>query len=82
MAVLNADEVSKRLAEVLDLATREPVYIEQAGYRVGVVISPERYQQMLEALEEVEDVEAFDAAMAEDGPSIPWAQVEEDLGAE
>jgi len=34
----------------------------------------------LTALEEVEDVAAFDASMAEEGPNIPWAQVKADLG--
>lgn len=32
------------------------------------------------ALEDAEDVEAFDAAMAEEGPNIPWAQVMADPG--
>ncbi|MET3718660.1 MULTISPECIES: hypothetical protein [unclassified Arthrobacter] len=39
-----------------------------------------RYEQMLDALEEVEDIAAFDAAMAEEGENIPWAQVKADLG--
>jgi antitoxin Phd len=34
---------------------------------------------MLEALEDAEDAVAFDEAMAEEGPSIPWAQVKADL---
>ena len=32
------------------------------------------------ALEDAEDVAVFDAAMAEEGPNIPWAQVKADLG--
>lgn len=35
---------------------------------------------MLAALEEVEDIAAFDAAMAEEGENIPWVQVKADLG--
>ena len=35
---------------------------------------------MLEALEDADDVVAFDEAMAEEGPNVPWAQVEADLG--
>ena len=35
---------------------------------------------MLEALEDAEDVAAFDEAMAQAGPNIPWAQVKADLG--
>jgi antitoxin Phd len=32
------------------------------------------------ALTRAEDVEAFDASLAEEGPSIPWEQVKADLG--
>jgi hypothetical protein len=35
---------------------------------------------MLDALEEQEDIAAFDAAMSEEGSSIPWEQVKADLG--
>ncbi|WP_230085375.1 hypothetical protein [Arthrobacter sp. AQ5-05] len=45
-----------------------------------MVVSPEHYERMLEVLEEAEDVAAFDEAMTEEGPSIPWAQVKADLG--
>ena len=44
------------------------------------MVSPERYDRMLEALEDVEDAAAFDEAMAEEGESIPWDQVKKDLG--
>jgi hypothetical protein len=45
-----------------------------------VLVSPERYDELMEALEEAEDVVAFDAAMAEEGPNIPWDQAKADLG--
>ena len=35
---------------------------------------------MMEALEDAEDVAAFDEAMADEGPNIPWSQVKADLG--
>jgi hypothetical protein len=35
---------------------------------------------MLEALEDVEDIAAFDEALAEEGDAIPWDQVKADLG--
>jgi len=46
----------------------------------AVLISPERYEQLLEVEEEVEDVAAFDEALAEESPNIPWEQVKSDLG--
>jgi len=45
-----------------------------------VLVSPERYEQLMTALEDAEDVAAFDAAMAEEAPNIPWEQVKADLG--
>jgi hypothetical protein len=35
---------------------------------------------MLEAMEEIEDLTAYDEAMADPSPSIPWEQVKRDLG--
>ena len=35
---------------------------------------------MQEALEDAEDVAAFDVAMADEGENIPWEQVKADLG--
>ena len=35
---------------------------------------------MLEALEDAEDLAAYDAALADPDPGIPWEQVKEDLG--
>lgn len=45
-----------------------------------MLLSPERYDELMEALEEAEGVAAFDAAMAEEGPNIPWDQAKADLG--
>ena len=45
-----------------------------------MLVSPERYEELLQALEDAEDVEASDAAMADDGANIPWEQVKADLG--
>jgi PHD/YefM family antitoxin component YafN of YafNO toxin-antitoxin module len=67
-------------AEVVEQAGREAVAIERYGRASAVTISPARYQELLDALEEVEDIAAFDGAMAEEGPNIPWEQVKADLG--
>lgn len=39
-----------------------------------------RHDELLAALEELEDLRAFDEAMAEEGENIPWDQVKADLG--
>lgn len=67
-------------SEVVDKAATEPVFIERRGEVAAVVISPSRYEQLLEALEDREDEQAFDEALAEEGDNIPWEQVKADLG--
>lgn len=68
------------MAEVVETAGREPVVLERHGREAAVVISPQRYAELLKAWEEAEDVAAFDEAMAEEGENIPWDQVKVDLG--
>jgi prevent-host-death family protein len=68
------------LAEVLDASREGDVVIERYGKPAGVLISPERHKQFLAALEELDDVMAFDEAMAEEGPNIPWDEVKAELG--
>lgn len=68
------------LPEVVDAAQTEAVTLERHGQAVAVLLSPERYEQLMDALEMAEDIVDFDAAMAEGGPAIPWEQVKADLG--
>lgn len=63
--------------------SRKPFHVyfaAQDAHANHVIVSPERYEQMLEALEEIADVAAFHEAMTEEGPNIPWVQVKADLG--
>lgn len=80
MSIVSVADARNHFSEVIDRSKTEAVFIERRGQRAAVVVSPERYERMLEALEEAEDVAAFDEAMAEEGPNIPWAQVKADLG--
>lgn len=69
-----------QLPAVVDQAQTQAVTLLRHGKPVAVVVSPERYDELLQAEEDLEDVEAFDAAMAEAGDAIPWEQVKVDLG--
>ena len=80
MSNVSIAEARKNFSEVVTRAKDETVFIERRGQRAAVIISPERYEQMMDALEDAEDAAAFDQAMAEGGPNIPWAQVKADLG--
>lgn len=80
MSIVSAADARNHLSDVISRSKTEAVFIERRGQRAAVVISPERYERMVEALEDAEDAAAFDEALAEEGPSVPWAQVKADLG--
>ncbi len=80
MATMAISEARERLAEAVETAHTEAVFLERYGQPAAVLVSPERYEELMEALEDAEDVEAFDSSMAEEGPNIPWEQVKADLG--
>ena len=80
MSVVSVADARNHLSDVIARSQNEAVFIERRGQRAAVVVSPEQYERMMDALEDAEDVVAFDEAMAEEGPSIPWAQVKADLG--
>ena len=80
MATISISDVRDHLPDAMETARTEAVFVERRGQLAGVLVSPERYEQLIAALEDAEDVAAFDAAMAEDGPNIPWEQVKADLG--
>lgn len=80
MSSVSVADARSHLSGVIARAQQEAVFIERRGQRAAVVVSPERYERMLEALEDAEDAAAFDEAMAEEGENIPWDQVKKDLG--
>ncbi len=77
---MSVSAARERFPEVLKLAHTEAVILERHGKPAAVVISPERYDQLMTALEDAEDLAAFDDAMRDEGPAIPWEQAKADLG--
>jgi prevent-host-death family protein len=75
-----------RLADVVDEARvgRNPVFLTRRGRRVAAVIDADQLAQLIEAAEDLADIQAAAAAraeMAESGAGpIPWEQVKADLG--
>lgn len=80
MATMKISAARENLPDAVELARTEAVFLERYGRPAAVLVSPERYEQLTAAMEESEDVAAFDAAMSEEGPNIPWDQVKADLG--
>ena len=80
MATLNVSTARDNLPEAIETARTEVVFLERYGRPVAVLVSPERYEQLMAAAEDAEDIAAFDAAMDEEGANIPWDEVKADLG--
>lgn len=76
------DPLRKTVTGLRSMVNSEVPELKTSGARrrAAVLLSPVRYDELMNALEEAEDVAAFDAAMSEDGASIPWDQVKADLG--
>lgn len=77
---MNISAARNHLPAAVETTRSEAVFLVRYGRPAGVLVSPERYEQLMTAFEDAEDVVAFDAAMAEEGPNIPWEQVKSDLG--
>ncbi|MDQ3476847.1 MAG: type II toxin-antitoxin system Phd/YefM family antitoxin [Actinomycetota bacterium] len=80
MANMNISAARERLPDAIELARTEAVVLERYGRPAAVLVSPEQYEKLMAALEDAEDVAAYDEAMNEEGPNIPWEQVKADLG--
>ncbi len=50
----------------------EKFITDAQGKRIGVLLSIEDYQKLLDALEELEAIQAYDNAIASDDEEIPF----------
>lgn len=80
MPKVSVADARNNFSDMITQSQTEPVFIERRGQQAAVMISPQQYERMLDALEEAEDIAAFDEAMSEEGANIPWGQVKADLG--
>lgn len=68
---MNISAARDNLPDAVEKARTEAVFLERYGHPAGVLVSPERYEQLMAAEEDAEDVAAFDAAMKEEVPTSP-----------
>ncbi len=57
------------------ISIKERYIIDESGNRVGVVLDMGDYRKLLEELEELESIRAYDAAKASGDRVIPFEQV-------
>lgn len=53
---------------------KERYLVDDNGNRIGVVIDIEDYQRLLQEIEELESIRAYDAAKASGDEAIPFEQ--------
>ena len=80
MTELSISDARAALPDVIKKAQKAPVYILKHGEPVAVLISPDSYSEMVEAMEELDDIAAFDEALSSQEKPIPWDDVKRDLG--
>jgi len=80
MSELSISEARAQLPAAIKKSQKLPVHILKHGEPVAVLISPTLYREMLEAMEELEDIEAFDQALLTLDKPIPWDEVKRELG--
>ena len=68
------------LSMLVDKAAEEPILITRQGEEAAVVISPSLYQEMTEALENHEEIAAYDSAKTRQEDSVLWQDARKDLG--
>jgi hypothetical protein len=72
--------VSPAVEEAVELARRGVItHLTIRGERVAAIV-PESLIEALRAAEDAEDAAEADAAMDEPGESVPWEQVQAELG--
>lgn len=55
-------------------AVRQQFIEDNKGHRIAVLLPIDQYNKMLEQLEEIDDIRAYDAAKAEEDEIIPFDQ--------
>lgn len=77
---ISVSDAGRSLFSVMETAQTEAVIVERGGKREAVIVSAAEYDRLMASAEEIDDIEAFDVALDEAGPNIPWDEVKLDLG--
>ena len=80
MTSLSISELRADISKAVKTAKKSPIEISRHGEPVAVLVSPSLYEKMMEAMEELEDIAAFDEAIKRKDESIPWEKARKDLG--
>jgi PHD/YefM family antitoxin component YafN of YafNO toxin-antitoxin module len=77
--IVTAEDLRARLGRELDALkeSEEVLYVSKRGRLAGVLVDPERYAELLDRLDFLEDSLAALQARDERDVAVPWAEVRE-----
>lgn len=77
--IVTADDLRSRLGRELDALrdSEEALYVSKRGRLAGVLLDPDRYAELLDRLEYLEDSIAALQAREDRERAVPWAEVRE-----
>jgi antitoxin Phd len=75
--IVTADDLRAKLGRELDSLreSEEALYISKRGRLAGVLLDPDRYAELIDRLEYLEDSLAALQAREERDTTVPWSEV-------
>ena len=80
MKEFSVTDARQDLPSLIRKSQKEPIVISRHGKPQAVVISYQQYEEFLDAVEELEDIETADIVTKSNDPTIPWEKVKKELG--
>ncbi|MEJ8285631.1 MULTISPECIES: type II toxin-antitoxin system Phd/YefM family antitoxin [Curtobacterium] len=84
MSEVSISEARGRLASIIDDARHEPVYLTRRNKRVAAVVDADVLDRLLEAAEDLDDLQALEDARIENerlgGENVQWEDLKRELG--
>jgi len=80
MTTFSLSDARRELPSLIDQAQTQAVTISRHGTPAAVLVSPSRYEELLSALEDLEDLALIEASLKDSSPTIPWDLVKRELG--
>ena len=77
--IVTAEDLRARLGRARDALrdSQDALYVSKRGQLAGVLLDPDRYAELIERLEFLEDSLAALQARDERESAVPWAEVRE-----
>ncbi|MSO63839.1 MAG: type II toxin-antitoxin system Phd/YefM family antitoxin [Candidatus Planktophila sp.] len=80
MTTFPLSDARRELPSLIDQAQTKAITISRHGIPAAVVLSPSRYEELLTALEDLQDLALIESSLSDTSPSIPWELVKGELG--